>query len=432
MTGEISLEWIKHFDAHTSEKAAGATCLLLVDGHTSHYSLEVLDYARAHNIVMLCYPSHSTHVLQGLDAVGFSRLKELYFKYAAEHEDTTGQSISKSTFLEPFSRAYVETFTKDTIKAAFRSTGAYPIDPGALTRNVVAPSLPTSIRSTLPIKLPEPVLAAAGMWDLMHTESETEAGPSSNTVDKTINTSRTSGPLRDLLAHTSASFLTSNLPIKSENTLEELPFQQLPPLPPSPPHADCLMTSREQQLEAQIEAYRSRESVLLRGYCGAYTQLVLVDRHCKLLQSQLGAKEAATEAKRAGKGKERLMGDSLPRILTQGEFYNQSVKQQSKREKLKTMKEEWERAAQAQKTTYEDDHRRWQEGPLAEWIRERDLARSEGRKRRWNRPKAPQKPKPIPKPWVQKKSGEEGAVGGATGDVEEEAEEENNSEASDT
>ncbi|EJF61425.1 CENP-B protein, partial [Dichomitus squalens LYAD-421 SS1] len=36
--GEIGIEWIKHFDKHTKEKAAGRRRLLLVDGHASHYT----------------------------------------------------------------------------------------------------------------------------------------------------------------------------------------------------------------------------------------------------------------------------------------------------------------------------------------------------------------------------------------------------------
>ncbi|KAF8602518.1 hypothetical protein BDV93DRAFT_410661, partial [Ceratobasidium sp. AG-I] len=107
----------------TRQPYRGATHLFLVDGHASHYTLEVLDYTRAHNIVMLCYPSHNTHVLQGLDSIGFGWLKELYSWYAGEYEDTTNRSMSKSTFLEPFSCVYIDTFTEDTVKLAFSHTG---------------------------------------------------------------------------------------------------------------------------------------------------------------------------------------------------------------------------------------------------------------------------------------------------------------------
>src|ERR1700677_2084652 len=76
--GEIGMLWIKQFNAQTREKAKGCARVLLVDGHKSHYTLGFLDYARTHNIHILCYPSHATHIYQGLDVVCFSILKRIW------------------------------------------------------------------------------------------------------------------------------------------------------------------------------------------------------------------------------------------------------------------------------------------------------------------------------------------------------------------
>ncbi|KAF5354762.1 hypothetical protein D9756_005505 [Leucocoprinus leucothites] len=73
--GEIGIEWIKHFNQQASVKANGQQHLLLVDGHNSHYTYGFLSYAQEHKIDVLCYPSHSTHLYQGLDVVVFSVLK---------------------------------------------------------------------------------------------------------------------------------------------------------------------------------------------------------------------------------------------------------------------------------------------------------------------------------------------------------------------
>jgi len=65
--GEIGVEWIKHFDKHTAAKAIGGKYrLLLVDGHNSHYTQGFPEYAHTHQILMVCYPAHTTHVLQVL------------------------------------------------------------------------------------------------------------------------------------------------------------------------------------------------------------------------------------------------------------------------------------------------------------------------------------------------------------------------------
>jgi DDE superfamily endonuclease len=45
--GKIGLQWMmKDFDAQTKEKADGRTRVLLLDGHSSHYTLGILEYPR--------------------------------------------------------------------------------------------------------------------------------------------------------------------------------------------------------------------------------------------------------------------------------------------------------------------------------------------------------------------------------------------------
>jgi hypothetical protein len=73
--GEIGVKWIKQFDKQTCAKAAGRQRLLVVDGHNSHYTHTFLEYPCKNQIVVLCYPSHSTHIYQGLDVVIFNILK---------------------------------------------------------------------------------------------------------------------------------------------------------------------------------------------------------------------------------------------------------------------------------------------------------------------------------------------------------------------
>ena len=65
MNGVTGWAWIKDdFDAQTQDKANGCYHLLIVDGHTSHFDYELLQYAKANHIVVLCLPAHTTHVLQ--------------------------------------------------------------------------------------------------------------------------------------------------------------------------------------------------------------------------------------------------------------------------------------------------------------------------------------------------------------------------------
>jgi len=65
MNNEIGQEWVAHnFDQPTRAKAAGCYRLLIVDGHTSHFNYDLLSYAKENDIIVLCLPANTTHVLQ--------------------------------------------------------------------------------------------------------------------------------------------------------------------------------------------------------------------------------------------------------------------------------------------------------------------------------------------------------------------------------
>ena len=69
----IGRQWIETvFGPQTRDIANGHTRLLIVDSHSSHFTYELLDYARSHDIIIICLPPHTTHALQTLDVLGFS------------------------------------------------------------------------------------------------------------------------------------------------------------------------------------------------------------------------------------------------------------------------------------------------------------------------------------------------------------------------
>ena len=49
--------------------------MLLLDGHSSHYTLELVKLAAAENVVIFCFPPHTTANSQPLDTFCFKPLK---------------------------------------------------------------------------------------------------------------------------------------------------------------------------------------------------------------------------------------------------------------------------------------------------------------------------------------------------------------------
>jgi hypothetical protein len=179
------------FDPATKEKAAGRTRVLLMDGHGSHYTLELLEYARANNIVILGYPPYCTHVLQGLDVVCFAKMKTEFRHEIRTFEDLHKAKVKKGDFTGVFGRAFLRAFTKESVEAAFRATGIHPFNPDVIPEKAVKASLPTSTKAGFPLVQPSPVRAvivAMGAHPPTSFEVDPDthtraiAGPSSSSI----------------------------------------------------------------------------------------------------------------------------------------------------------------------------------------------------------------------------------------------------------
>jgi hypothetical protein len=75
MTNEIGLSWLELFHKYTKDRMVGTHQLLILDGHNSHVSPEFDWFCLDHQIIILCIPAHSSHLLQPLDVGCFSVLK---------------------------------------------------------------------------------------------------------------------------------------------------------------------------------------------------------------------------------------------------------------------------------------------------------------------------------------------------------------------
>lgn len=107
--------------------------LLLLDGHGSHFSLSVLDLARANDITMLCFPPHTTHLYQPLDRCVFAALKR-----QLSHESDKlirrykKKNLNKSDICKILKPAWEKAVTPANIAAGFRCSGIWPYNPNAV------------------------------------------------------------------------------------------------------------------------------------------------------------------------------------------------------------------------------------------------------------------------------------------------------------
>ena len=135
---ELGLGWLQNcFDAETSATQKGDYRMLCVDGHASHITTAAVQHAIQNKIILLCLPSHSTHVLQPLDVGIFAPLATHYKNNILKISRFGGSfQVDKVDFIEQYLVARDATFTVEVIKSAWRKTGLLPLDPGVVLRQL--------------------------------------------------------------------------------------------------------------------------------------------------------------------------------------------------------------------------------------------------------------------------------------------------------
>jgi DDE superfamily endonuclease len=106
--------------------------MLILDGHKSHESAEFQEYCKAHNIITLYLPPHSSHLTQPLDVRCFSVLKRVYSREIETFIKAHINHITKVEFFLAFKAAYSASMTPQNGQAGFRGAGLVPFNPQAV------------------------------------------------------------------------------------------------------------------------------------------------------------------------------------------------------------------------------------------------------------------------------------------------------------
>jgi hypothetical protein len=138
------------FDRFTKEKAQRKYRLLMLDGHSSHVTMDFINYCDQNKILLAVFPPHSTHTLQLLDVVMFKPLSTAYSKELTTHlHNSQGLSvIKKSDFFHLFWKAWVGTFTQELIFRSFEVTGISPLQPNVIIQRFARDTPEASDSST--------------------------------------------------------------------------------------------------------------------------------------------------------------------------------------------------------------------------------------------------------------------------------------------
>ena len=147
-------EWFKQlFIPAVSHLLESGPVVLFADGHGSHIGYELIDTAMKHNIVLMCLPPHTSHVLQPLDVTCFAPMKQEWKKALKHFKVSSGaMHVSKSEFLPLLKIVWEKSLLESHLRNGFKACGLHPLSREAISTTKLSPSPSTSNTAKQPAR----------------------------------------------------------------------------------------------------------------------------------------------------------------------------------------------------------------------------------------------------------------------------------------
>ncbi len=123
-TGLFRDWFMEHFLSYVTRKRP---VLLLMDGHSSHYSPEMIRLAAKEKVILFVLPPNTIQCCQPLDKSVFSSLKSNWRQVCHEFmTENVGKVVGRYDFSSLFCETWDRSMTIKNIKSGFRVTGVCP------------------------------------------------------------------------------------------------------------------------------------------------------------------------------------------------------------------------------------------------------------------------------------------------------------------
>lgn len=128
-------DWLQHF-IKFAKPTMSEKHIVILDGHSSHKSLEAVNLARDNDVILISLPPHITHRIQPLDIVFYGPLKTAYNqeadKWTALHPV---KRLSDYEVEEAFGRAYSRVANVDKGRSGSEHSAIFPYNPNRFSDN---------------------------------------------------------------------------------------------------------------------------------------------------------------------------------------------------------------------------------------------------------------------------------------------------------
>ena len=282
---ELGSKWlIRDFEPATAAwNTSNGYCLLILDGHNSHTTYQFCDFAAKHHIIVICLPSHTTHVLHPCDVGVFGPLSRLW-KAQVNKASRTHIPINKTNLLFYYSEARKEAFKPSTIQSAFAKTGIHPFNPDVIDQVAFEPAKNTTAKSSQPL----PARLPSFLLPLLEGSTSTDAlNPMPSSPRAMPKTPTTQNQLRRLIIG----------------------------IPPSLPH-----NSSRQALHHQLNELRAIATAACEQVQKDYAQMILMDDENERLRQLAFRKQKKRKKQQTSSHPRHMTGDENLEALARADW----------------------------------------------------------------------------------------------------------------
>ncbi|XP_046378017.2 MFS-type transporter clz9-like [Haliotis rufescens] len=131
---DIFQRWLTGHFMKYAKVGGNKKTLLLYDGHRSHITPHLIDYAVDQGIILFVLPPHTSHVLQPMDVGCFGPFTKIFSSECRKWQRSNSGTVNRYSVCSLACKAYGISLSASNLHSAFRKCGIYPFDPTAIDK----------------------------------------------------------------------------------------------------------------------------------------------------------------------------------------------------------------------------------------------------------------------------------------------------------
>ena len=140
MDEELFLKWFERIFLKQcpQDRTEDSPVILLMDGHISHCSTDLIEKAKQENVILFALVPHTTHICQPLDVAVYKSLKVHLSKFIKLGQAIRGELwIPKKEVPRIIKVPFEQAMSLHNIKQGFRKCGIFPLNPNAVDKKLL-------------------------------------------------------------------------------------------------------------------------------------------------------------------------------------------------------------------------------------------------------------------------------------------------------